>query len=333
MKYRHAALGGTFDHLHIGHEYIIDFALKNAEKVSIGLATAKLYKDKELAQAIEAYPFRKYAVEKYLESHHALSRCSLFRLNDIYGTTVTDDTLDAIVVTDETELNAHRINADRKKKGMKELVILKCPFVKGPAENIINSTDIRRGSINRVGFPYSSLFSADILYLPDILRKELQIPLTAPIYNKNEFSTAKTVVRTLRENRIMTIGVGDIVNKTVAYLDYVPDLQIIDYKTRRKQIENKSVNESAERYKNEPGTLYRSAVIQIHYKIQEFLQTKIKRTLIIDGEEDLLTLPAILLAPLKSIVFYGQYAQGIVMVRVTEEMKEKVADLVKQFTS
>jgi len=52
---------------------------------------------------------------------------------------------------------------------------------------------------------------------------------------------------------------------------------------------------------------------------------------VIDGEEDLLTLPAILLAPLSSLVLYGQWDRGAVMVEVTEEMKNQVKKLLERF--
>jgi hypothetical protein len=54
------------------------------------------------------------------------------------------------------------------------------------------------------------------------------------------------------------------------------------------------------------------------------LHDKTKRSLIIDGEEDLLTLPAILFAPLNVYIVYGQFEEGIVALPVTEDLKEKI---------
>ena len=51
----------------------------------------------------------------------------------------------------------------------------------------------------------------------------------------------------------------------------------------------------------------------------------------VKGEEDLLALPAILLAPLHSIMLYGQMDMGIVMVEVTEEKKKEVMEILKKF--
>jgi uncharacterized protein (UPF0218 family) len=48
----------------------------------------------------------------------------------------------------------------------------------------------------------------------------------------------------------------------------------------------------------------------------------------IDGEEDLLTLVAVLSAPEDTLVVYGQPHIGIVAVKATEETKEKMHRIV-----
>ena len=52
--------------------------------------------------------------------------------------------------------------------------------------------------------------------------------------------------------------------------------------------------------------------------------------IVVDGEEDLATLPAILYAPLGSVVIYGQPNEGSVLVNVTSEMKLKIDKFMKQ---
>lgn len=333
MKYTHAALGGTFDHLHIGHKYIIDFALENAEKVSIAIATANLYKNKDFNETIEHFSYRKEMIEEYLKLKNVLNRITFYELNDIYGPTLTDDSLDSIVVTYETEPNAVRINEERERKGLAPLALLMCPFVKGPNENIIRSTNIRSGSTDRTGFPYASLFNAKILYLPKSQRPELRKPLAQPIFLKDEHATAAKVVNILKENTILTIGVGDIVNKTLVEAGFTPDIQIIDFKTRRQDIQPNSDTETNKRFRNDPGTLLKSTVVELNSSIRQFIRDKVKQTIVIEGEEDLLTLPAILFAPLNAHIVYGQFEEGIVVVRVTEELKQKVTKIVNQFTT
>ena len=50
----------------------------------------------------------------------------------------------------------------------------------------------------------------------------------------------------------------------------------------------------------------------------------------VDGEEDLLALPAVLSSPEKSIVVYGQPGEGIVLVRVSAQSKKQVSKFVEQ---
>jgi uncharacterized protein (UPF0218 family) len=48
----------------------------------------------------------------------------------------------------------------------------------------------------------------------------------------------------------------------------------------------------------------------------------------VDGEEDLLALVAVLSAPEDALVVYGQPHVGIVVVKVTEETREKMRHIV-----
>jgi hypothetical protein len=44
----------------------------------------------------------------------------------------------------------------------------------------------------------------------------------------------------------------------------------------------------------------------------------------VKGEEDLLALPVIALAPVSALVFYGQPGEGIVVVRADAESKSRI---------
>ena len=72
-------------------------------------------------------------------------------LNDPYGTTIHDEDFDAIVVSEETEPTAVKINEIRVSKGMKPLDIVVVSFVLAYDGNPISSTRIRSGEINQNG--------------------------------------------------------------------------------------------------------------------------------------------------------------------------------------
>jgi uncharacterized protein (UPF0218 family) len=61
--------------------------------------------------------------------------------------------------------------------------------------------------------------------------------------------------------------------------------------------------------------------------IKDSLAGKERIKIVVDGEEDLATLPVILYAPLGSAVVYGQPNEGSVLVEVTLEKKEQIKDL------
>jgi hypothetical protein len=80
--------------------------------------------------------------------------------------------------------------------------------------------------------------------------------------------------------------------------------------------------------KNPAGTLTKELIDQIRASLNSDGRVKI----IVDGEEDLATLPAILYAPLGSVVVYGQPNEGSVLVDVTPEMKTRIDEFMKQMT-
>ena len=65
--------------------------------------------------------------------------------------------------------------------------------------------------------------------------------------------------------------------------------------------------------------------------VHKYFKLHVSSQIKIQGEEDLLALPAILLAPLGSVVIYGQKDLGVVVVEVTEEKKEEVKKIINLF--
>ena len=52
--------------------------------------------------------------------------------------------------------------------------------------------------------------------------------------------------------------------------------------------------------------------------------------ILVDGEEDLLALPAIFLAPINSLVLYGQPNQGFVLVKITDTVRLIAMKILKE---
>lgn len=333
MSHNHIVLGGTFDRIHDGHISYLKTAFENSNRVTIGLTTDKLHSNKEFKQTIQPYDFRKKELLKTIQVRWPHVQVTVLPIDDIFGPSITDPAIDAIVVTKITLKNGKKINAERMRRGLSELKIVTYPIVKAQDNLILSSSRIRRGEIDRKGKIYFRSFSKT-LNLPEKLRSELRIPLGFIIKGSesNKETVASEAKRLLKnEKYILSIAVGDIVSSTLENAGFMPDIKIIDFKTQRKFLPSfKNVKWfDAE---NTAGTIHSATAKLLEKEIENILKNKTKKAITIDGEEDLLVLPAILLAPLESVVFYGQRDIGMVMVRVTEEVKKQVSDLIAQFT-
>jgi uncharacterized protein (UPF0218 family) len=161
--------------------------------------------------------------------------------------------------------------------------------------------------------------------LPESIRPLLKRPL-GKLFSKTE--EAFDYMRRLRPVRLITVG--DHVTADFLGAGIKPDIAIIDFLVMRVPADKKIkkvINDydvPTRRVKNPPS------------KITKELQDVIKDAappmkIVVEGEEDLATIPAILSAPFGSIVAYGQPKEGIVMVEVTKEKKREVADILKLF--
>lgn len=119
----------------------------------------------------------------------------------------------------------------------------------------------------------------------------------------------------------LVVSVGDIVSAHIVKEGISLDVLLVDNKTMRKPIQPIVVDVDQTLYaKNPPGAITDEAWTAIKQAIEQKGRTK----LVIDGEEDLLTVVTVLSAPDNAFVVYGQPHVGIVVVKVTAETKEKM---------
>ncbi len=372
-QFSHLVFAGTFDRLHIGHKKLLDKAFKLAEKVAIGITSEKLYKSKPLANLIQTWQVRRRAVEQYLRERNWLKRARFFKLNDIYGQSIVDKTMDSILVTKLTRRNAEKINRLRVRsyelggnRKLKKLKIVVAALVRGDDGEVVTSERIRLGEIDREGHNFQlpsaswrSNFPKKALILPKYLRTELRKPLGKVIKGSEDqlLETAREVYRCI-DSLIytMVITVGDIITNSLLEVGFDPDVKIIDFRSRRKEIEVvdsatqffitqeshpstslgvpskvKKIAFTSSKYINQPGTINIKASRAIKIAIDNYFKTRKKQLIVVKGEEDLLALPAILFAPLQSVVLYGQIDLGVVMVEVAEEKKREVREILNKF--
>ncbi len=153
--------------------------------------------------------------------------------------------------------------------------------------------------------------------LPEALRAKLSKPmgrlfLSSEIGEK-EFANAVM-------GAPMVVTVGDRVTETVGRLGRVPDVQVVDGKENRKERLPPDVAYSRKiMVKNPPGTITEEAI----GGIREAFRGRKPARVAVDGEEDLLAIPVIALAPISALVIYGQPGEGVVTVRADAESKSR----------
>ncbi len=151
--------------------------------------------------------------------------------------------------------------------------------------------------------------------LPEGLRPRLAKPM-GRLFSPDEMKSEEFKEAVLRAPMVITVG--DRVTETIGKLGRVPDVQVIDGRENRKDRELPNVPFSRlVKVTNPAGTVTQQAIDGIR---EAFEGGKPVRVLV-EGEEDLLAIPVIAIAPLSANVFYGQPREGIVVVGVGADTK------------
>jgi len=160
--------------------------------------------------------------------------------------------------------------------------------------------------------------------LPDELRVRLKSPLGELVKGTPEQNMIRVLEAIEREKPKRVICVGDVVSRNAIKAGVPVDVRVVDNRIMRKKAEPTKLDAKRILYaKNLAGTLDLTA--------WQALREAIERgdaLMVVDGEEDLLTLVAIIEAPVTSIVIYGQPTEGIVIVRVDEKKKQETQAII-----
>jgi pantetheine-phosphate adenylyltransferase len=150
-KFRKVAVGGTFDEFHKGHKVLLVKAFEIGEHVLIGLCTDEFVQKMGKPHTTASYEERLKELRAFLKALGLSDKAEIVPLNDPYGITVSDTCIQALVVSEETEKIALKINQKRSEAQLPPLAIVTISMV--PAENCkpISTTRIREGEIDREG--------------------------------------------------------------------------------------------------------------------------------------------------------------------------------------
>jgi len=159
------------------------------------------------------------------------------------------------------------------------------------------------------------------VHLPENLRSSLKKPLGILIhdYEVTRFSVSSKIPKDA-----FVITVGDATTEKMISFGLSPSLQIVDSLEKRNK-------------RDLPGGYVKTILECVNpaAEITEQSVSVIKQAfsmvppvrIIVSGEEDLLVLPVAVFAPDNSVILYGQPNEGLVLVQVTEEVRNKAKSI------
>ena len=158
--------------------------------------------------------------------------------------------------------------------------------------------------------------------LPETLREQMKIPLGVLV---PEEKTDKQTILGYLGNDYYLITVGDRTTEKMIDYGLIPSLQIVDgIEKREKRVHPKLSSETTELSVDNPPAEITNQSIEI---IKKSFSMNPPVRLTVNGEEDLLVLPVCIHAPENAIVMYGQPNEGLVIVKVTPEIRNKTQSL------
>ena len=331
-RFRCCLVGGTFDRLHAGHRLLLDAASKDAEAIEVHITSDSMAEEKS--------PFVQPFDERMNELHNwaeDISDCkvSVHQLNDAYGPARHHPTADAIVATPETLGMCNSINEERKENGLQALHIIEVMHLDAVEGGIISSSAIRNGYMDQEGHPWmpEKLRNHRLKMVP-ALDAELKTPM-GDLFEGPEDDPEigmSAAMDGLPSPHGAIITVGDVTTKTMLEMGLTPDIALIDGQTKRTQLEE-HLKVSVEHFhhrlhaKNPAGYLTPS----LNQAITNALLAEDTLVLEVEGEEDLAPLVIHCLAPIGTLVLYGQPKKGVVVQYTTLDVKQRCRYLLSLF--
>lgn len=158
-----------------------------------------------------------------------------------------------------------------------------------------------------------------MLRLPPALRSELKEPI-GPVYTDPHelLAAAGTPI----------ITVGDVVTDCLLS-ETVPHVAVVDGQTKRTPLDESVDLSSFDRFidvENPAATLTR----ELLETLRDALDGDDSTALVVEGEEDLVSLPAVVAAPTGASVVYGQPNEGMVLATVDEDLTAEMRGLLSR---
>ncbi len=172
--------------------------------------------------------------------------------------------------------------------------------------------------------------------LPNSARKYFRDPIGQVFTGKPNVSARKAIKYMQSIKKGLVVTVGDACAKSLLDVGFHPDIVIFDEKTQRtgKILLNLDLYTQKQAF-NPQGWILKKTWLIIENAIAFSTSNNCRIAVRIDGEEDLLIIPAIISLPLGSVVIYGQppitTEEGLVVVSITPSLKTNIQAILKKF--
>lgn len=152
-QYPRVIVGGSWDHFHAGHRYILLAAFEHGEHVDIGVTTDEMLaaEGKSEDDALEGFETRKAHIESFVAVHHLEDHAAILPIDDFRGNAVDADAA-VLMVTEDTLENGKKVNDERLEQRKTPLNLAVLERITGEDGDVISSSRIRRDEIDENGF-------------------------------------------------------------------------------------------------------------------------------------------------------------------------------------
>jgi len=160
----------------------------------------------------------------------------------------------------------------------------------------------------------------------DLVR--LKTPLGQLLRGSPTETMPKLNVLVQRSKPSKVTTVGDVVSRETLAAGIQVSLRIVDEMTLRKRMSPVEIKaERTYRVTNPAGVITSEAWDTIKEALKER-----EAVIFVDGEEDLLAIPAVLESPDNALVVYGQPSEGLVVVITSTQTKTEVRKIMNRMT-
>jgi len=151
-RFRLAVLGGTFDHLHVGHQALLASAFRVGDEVAVGVTTDRFvsHHPKPIPRRIQPFAVRRAALVRWVRRNFPRRKWWVVPLESPFGRSV-DPGVDTLVVSHDTLAGGRAVNRERRRLGRAPLPLVVVPLALADDLEPVSSRRVRAGSIGTDG--------------------------------------------------------------------------------------------------------------------------------------------------------------------------------------